>query len=98
MTAWANSYCSIPRPEHSCEAEETMTDTYYHCAPIALSAGSIIQPGNWGRIIRQYLSSDGGTFAVGFRERILEDIRAMHYPEKPSRHPLRARPKLATAQ
>lgn len=56
----------------------------YHCAPIPLENGSIIQPGNWGRVLKTYVSGRGD-LAIAFRERVLEDVRLAHFPHKPSR-------------
>lgn len=58
--------------------------TYFHCAPIPLARGSIICPGNWGRILRLY-SVNIGSPNIAFRERVLEDIRTHEFPKKPSR-------------
>lgn len=60
-----------------------MTNTLYHVSPILLGVGSIIEKGNWGRIIKKY--TDKNANSVLFREIILEMIRSEHYPDKPSR-------------
>ena len=62
-----------------------MPQTYFHCLPALLAPGSIIEPGNWGRIIRTYLPQDGGSFGVAFRETVLERERLAVAPHKPSR-------------
>lgn len=54
---------------------------FFHVAPILLSPGSVILPGNWGRILRVYLQAND----ILFREYVLEGIRKSKYPEKPSR-------------
>lgn len=54
---------------------------FFHVAPILLSPGSTILPGNWGRILRVYLQAND----VLFREYVLEEIRKSKHPEKPSR-------------
>ncbi|EPB6911818.1 DUF2441 domain-containing protein [Pseudomonas aeruginosa] len=54
---------------------------YFHAAPILLGEGSVIQPGNWGRILKLYRDAN----AVLYREYVLEQIRASEFPEKPSR-------------
>jgi hypothetical protein len=59
--------------------------TYFHCAPLPLLADSVVEPGNWGRIIRMYTPNDGATFAVAYRESLLEHFRQRHCPNKPSR-------------
>lgn len=53
----------------------------YHCAVLPLGAGSIICPGNWGRIKRRF-EKDGASL---LRESVLEDIRKREFPSKPSR-------------
>ncbi|CCG42199.1 DUF2441 domain-containing protein [Magnetospirillum molischianum] len=58
--------------------------SFFHCAPIPLRAGSIIEPGNWGRIVRLY-QPNFGNYAVAFREKVLEEIRLKEFPHKPSR-------------
>jgi hypothetical protein len=59
--------------------------TYFHCAPVPLGNDSIIEPGNWGRIIRLYTPNDAGTYNIAYRESVLETYRQLHCPEKPSR-------------
>lgn len=58
-----------------------MNSRLYHCAPIILGPGSIIHPGNWGRIKQQF-EVDGVSIA---REVILEHIRQKEFSDKPSR-------------
>lgn len=53
----------------------------WHYAPIQLEPGSIINPGNWGRII----SEAGPSHHCFAQEQVLENIRAMTFPYKPSR-------------
>jgi hypothetical protein len=53
----------------------------FHCAPLPLAAGSVICPGNWGRIKRRF---DQHPLAIA-REAILEDIRRREFGGKPSR-------------
>ena len=54
---------------------------FYHVAPIQLEKGSIILPGNYGRIVTHtgYQHNQYG------REMLLEYIRFKHYSDKPSR-------------
>jgi hypothetical protein len=59
-------------------------ETYFHCASLPLGPGSVICPGNWGRMLRLYRTTEIGTFAAAFRERVLEDIRQADFPSKPS--------------
>lgn len=49
-----------------------------------IGTGSVILPGNWGRIVRGYRSGFGDP-SIAFRERALEDIRLTEFPLKPSR-------------
>ena len=58
-----------------------MTDMLYHCAPLPLGPGSIICPGNWGRIKRRF---EQNAVSVA-REAILEEIRRREFSAKPSR-------------
>lgn len=55
--------------------------TLFHAAPIPLAPGSVILPGNWGRI----LASMGEGHSSWAREQELESVRAEFYPSKPSR-------------
>jgi hypothetical protein len=54
---------------------------HFHCAASLLAPESIIEPGNWGRIIR----NAGWSHNLAAREVILEHIRGVSYPQKPSR-------------
>lgn len=54
---------------------------FFHVAPTLLSPGSVILPGNWGRILRVYSQAND----VLFREYVLEETRKSKFPEKPSR-------------
>jgi len=56
---------------------------YYHVSPIHLENGSIIKKGNWGRVIKLYMGNCNGL--ILFRERVFEEVRTNHFPEKPSR-------------
>ena len=63
---------------------------YYHFTPVRLSPGSIIQPGNWGRIVQQYQVPDPAiqTFGTGWliaREMQFELVRISQFPTRPSR-------------
>lgn len=58
-----------------------MLTALYHCAPLLLSPGSVICPGNWGRIKRQY---EENALAIA-REAILEDVRKREFGASPSR-------------
>ncbi|MCS3896413.1 hypothetical protein M2171_005546 [Bradyrhizobium japonicum USDA 38] len=54
---------------------------YFHCSSTMLEPGSIILPGNWGRIIR----STGWPHNLAFREAAFDYVREQEFPEKPSR-------------
>ena len=53
---------------------------YFTCA-MMLDSGSIVRPGNWGRIVRLI----GPAHTEWQREMILEDIRKSEFPLLPSR-------------
>lgn len=54
---------------------------YFHLAGPQLAVGSVIEPGNWGRIIRR--ASWAHNLAI--REMALEHARALRFPSRPSR-------------
>jgi hypothetical protein len=60
---------------------------YFHSAGAFLGVGSIIQPGNWGRMIRLYTIpfTNNQVNVNAYREAILELSRQIHAPDKPSR-------------
>jgi hypothetical protein len=53
----------------------------FHSSPVLLAPGSIVLPGNYGRIIRHV----GPAHSHYNREMILEHVRAQHFDDKPSR-------------
>jgi hypothetical protein len=59
---------------------------YYHCAPIRLGAGSIIEAGNWGRLIKTIYKAgeNDGTSKIIF-ELAFEAMRVSINPNLPSR-------------
>lgn len=59
----------------------TELTVYYHVSPIILGEGSIIMPGNWGRVLKFHENAT----PVALREYILELVRLTRYPDKPSR-------------
>jgi hypothetical protein len=62
--------------------------TFFHSCPISLGLGSVIEPGNWGRIIDLYTLGDAGpsgTIFVAYRETVLESYRRERCLAKPSR-------------
>jgi hypothetical protein len=63
-----------------------MTDaTYFHCCPVTLTPGSVIQPGNWGRILELYEPVNGQINLNAVNEGLLEWARQALAPTKPSR-------------
>jgi Protein of unknown function (DUF2441) len=64
--------------------------TFFHLSSIPLAPGSIIQPGNCGRIIKTYQSpvqnvQTFGNMNVVARELLFEMVRIESFPSKPSR-------------
>lgn len=55
--------------------------TFFHLAGQTLAKGSVIGPGNWGRVIRQA----GWRHNLAVREMALEAVRLARFPDKPSR-------------
>ena len=60
---------------------------YFHVCPLPLEPGSVISPGNWGRIIRSYVNANVNQdqLWIMFREQTFELIRRTNFPDKPSR-------------
>jgi hypothetical protein len=58
--------------------------TYFHVCPLLLEAGSIIKPGNWGRVIATY-HTDRAPWHIAVRELCYENVRLNRCPENPSR-------------
>lgn len=54
---------------------------FYHCAPVKLGVGSIIEPGNWGRVISIWAYRH----ALYHREMVFENVRQALKPKAPSR-------------
>jgi hypothetical protein len=60
--------------------------TYFHCSPITLSPGSIIHPGNWGRVLHLYETNNPTQVQLNaIREALLELSRQAIAPNKPKR-------------
>lgn len=53
----------------------------FHSCPVLLDVGSLILPGNYGRIILE----TGDSHSLWFREQALELVRQQRFPGKPSR-------------
>lgn len=56
---------------------------YFHFAPLRLGPGSIIEPGNWGRLIKRYSIADGAPWLLA-RELIFEQLRPEGKPARMS--------------
>ncbi|MBP8708303.1 MAG: DUF2441 domain-containing protein [Caldisericia bacterium] len=59
--------------------------SYYWLGPIKLEIGSIIFPGNWGRIINLYTGESLQNLIIFSREQVFEKVRIQNYSTKPSR-------------
>jgi len=58
----------------------------YHSAPLNLEPGSVIKPGNWGRILNSYRQNNIPANAwILARELAFETVRASEFPTLPSR-------------
>ena len=59
--------------------------SFFHCAPLPLGAGSVVQPGNWGRVLRLYAWNPNQIVLNAWREALLEQAHDIYAPQKPSR-------------
>ena len=61
---------------------------YYHVCMVPLERGSVILPGNWGRVIRDYRDGSLGPTSmwIMLREQTFELVRVNYFPERPSRY------------
>ena len=62
-----------------------MQSNYFHAAPIPLKPGSVIEPGNWGRVIKATRFNNGGLPMFYIRELVFENVRLREFPALPSR-------------
>jgi hypothetical protein len=60
---------------------DSMEVIVYHAAPTMIGEGSIILPGNWGRMLRRHTEAS----STLLRECILDSVRTQKFPDKPSR-------------
>lgn len=60
-------------------------ETYFHLSQALLAPGSVIENGNFGRMLDRY--TPGGEFDISllYREEVFEFIRLTKYADKPSR-------------
>lgn len=61
-----------------------MNKTYFHALSTSLQIGSVVLPGNWGRMVKQYSPNAGAPWIL-VRELIFEAVRVKYYSELPSR-------------
>ncbi|NAW88782.1 DUF2441 domain-containing protein [Photobacterium halotolerans] len=59
-------------------------NTYYFSCSYPLEVGSVVNPGNWGRMIKMYDHRFGNPWVL-LRETLFESVRGKSYPNKPSR-------------
>src|ERR1700687_1860221 len=74
--------------ERNSAAETLQVDhrTYFHCSGTSLAIGAIINPGNWGRVLRLYEAQPNiGLPTNVFREALMEQARLIYAPTKVSR-------------
>jgi hypothetical protein len=62
-----------------------MTQKYFLACSYPLAPGSVVNPGNWGRMIRKYSNGVFGDPWILLREEIFEHVRQSQFPTKPSR-------------
>ena len=62
-----------------------MEKSYFYCCSLPLMAGSVIKPGNWGRIIKTYSPQSSPNVWLFIRELIFEQVRRENFSTKPSR-------------
>lgn len=62
-----------------------MTTQYFFACSYPLEVGSVILPGNWGRIVGMYNTSGFGNAWIQYREDVFERVRLDEYPNLPSR-------------
>lgn len=58
---------------------------HFYCGSALLAAGSVIEPGNWGRILQLYTPQAQPNSWLLVRELVYEDVRRIHFGGKPSR-------------
>ena len=62
-----------------------MPQRYYYCCSLPLEPGSVIKPGNWGRILKKYTPQTSPNPWLFVRELVFESVRREAYPHKPNR-------------
>lgn len=56
---------------------------YYWLCSYILESGSIILPGNWGRMVKEYTNQNN--LFIYYREQLFEEVRLKSYSNLPSR-------------
>lgn len=62
-----------------------MPNRYFFACSYPLEVGSVILPGNWGRIVDMYNTSGFGNAWIQYREDVFERVRLDEHPSLPSR-------------
>jgi hypothetical protein len=62
-----------------------MSARFFHSCPLLLESGSVVQPGNWGRILNCYRQPNVNNGWMLAREMTYEAIRSSEFPGRPSR-------------
>jgi Protein of unknown function (DUF2441) len=79
----------IVKPMKNAERPPPAPINYFHFAPLRLASGSVIQPGNWGRLLkRQQVTQHNNVGMVPWhltRELVFETIREHGFGKLPSR-------------
>ena len=65
-------------------SSSTLSALFYLCS-YPLEPGSVIAPGNWGRILHSYSLGNQSRWWNLLREHVYEAIRLREFPERPSR-------------
>jgi len=60
--------------------------TYFFACSYPLALGCVVNPGNWGRIVRKYRTDGFGNAWTLFREEVFEQVRVSEFATKPSRY------------
>jgi hypothetical protein len=58
---------------------------YFYCYSLPLEVGSVIRPGNWGRILNAYTPQTSPNAWNLVRELAFEIVRVRSFPQKPCR-------------
>lgn len=62
-----------------------MPESYFWCCSYPLGVGSVVFPGNWGRILKLYTPQSGHNAWLLVQELVFEEIRFREFSSKPSR-------------